>query len=208
MKFKPGMRVLDLGCGRALSSIFLAKEFDLEVWAADLWTNPTDNWKRIQEAHLEKRVFPLHTEAHALPFPEEFFDAIVSVDAFHYFGTDDLYLKYIIKYLVKGGQMGIVCPGLKHEFGDHLPKHLLPYWDADFYSFHSPEWWSHHWKKSGTVDIVCSEMIPDAWKFWKLWMEIIAEEKERESSKKEAEMVGVDAGQHLGFVKIVSAKTL
>ena len=35
---EPGMRVLDLGCGKGLSSIFLAKEFGVQVWAADLWT--------------------------------------------------------------------------------------------------------------------------------------------------------------------------
>jgi cyclopropane fatty-acyl-phospholipid synthase-like methyltransferase len=43
MTLQPGMRVLDLGCGRATSSIFLAKEFGVTVWAADLWIKPTDN---------------------------------------------------------------------------------------------------------------------------------------------------------------------
>jgi cyclopropane fatty-acyl-phospholipid synthase-like methyltransferase len=37
MKLEPGMRVLDLGCGRAVSSVFLAREFGVTVWAADLW---------------------------------------------------------------------------------------------------------------------------------------------------------------------------
>lgn len=36
MDLRPGMRVLDMGCGKAISSIFLAKEFGLEVWATDL----------------------------------------------------------------------------------------------------------------------------------------------------------------------------
>ena len=31
MKLEPGMRVLDTGCGKAVSSIFLAKEFGLQV---------------------------------------------------------------------------------------------------------------------------------------------------------------------------------
>ena len=31
MDLRPGMRVLDLGCGRALSSIFLAKEFGRRI---------------------------------------------------------------------------------------------------------------------------------------------------------------------------------
>ena len=37
MELRPGMRVLDLGCGTAISSIFLSREFDLQVWATDLW---------------------------------------------------------------------------------------------------------------------------------------------------------------------------
>jgi cyclopropane fatty-acyl-phospholipid synthase-like methyltransferase len=31
LPLRAGMRVLDLGCGRALSSIFLAKEFGVQV---------------------------------------------------------------------------------------------------------------------------------------------------------------------------------
>lgn len=31
MDLRPGMRVLDLGCGRALSSIFLHREFGVQV---------------------------------------------------------------------------------------------------------------------------------------------------------------------------------
>jgi len=36
LTLRPGMRVLDLGCGTALTSIFLAREYDVEVWATDL----------------------------------------------------------------------------------------------------------------------------------------------------------------------------
>src|SRR4051794_12256373 len=37
LPLKPGMRVLDLGCGRAVSSVFWRREFGVQVWAADLW---------------------------------------------------------------------------------------------------------------------------------------------------------------------------
>jgi cyclopropane fatty-acyl-phospholipid synthase-like methyltransferase len=37
------MRVLDLGCGRAATSIFLRREFGVQVWATDLWTNASEN---------------------------------------------------------------------------------------------------------------------------------------------------------------------
>ena len=47
MALEPGMRVLDMGCGKALSSIFLAKEFGLQIWATDLWLSASANWGRI-----------------------------------------------------------------------------------------------------------------------------------------------------------------
>ena len=92
MTLEPGMRVLDMGYGKALSSIFLAKEFGLQVWATDLWLSASANWDRILEAGAENQVFPIHAEAHALPYADGFFDALVSLDAYHYFGTDDLYM--------------------------------------------------------------------------------------------------------------------
>jgi len=67
LDLQPGMRVLDLGCGRALSSIFLKLEFDVEVWAVDLWFSASENLKRIRDAGVEQRVYPIHAEARALP---------------------------------------------------------------------------------------------------------------------------------------------
>jgi cyclopropane fatty-acyl-phospholipid synthase-like methyltransferase len=32
LDLRPGMRVLDLGCGQAASSVFLRREFDVQVW--------------------------------------------------------------------------------------------------------------------------------------------------------------------------------
>jgi ubiquinone/menaquinone biosynthesis C-methylase UbiE len=106
LELTPGMRVLDLGCGKALSSIFLAKEFGVTVWAADYWIKPNENMERIERAGFSTSVFPVSVEAHALPFSERSFDAIVSFDAYHYFGTDDLYLGYISSFLKPGGRLG------------------------------------------------------------------------------------------------------
>jgi cyclopropane fatty-acyl-phospholipid synthase-like methyltransferase len=89
---RPGMRVLDLGCGRAASSIFLHREFGVQVWATDLWFSASENMERIRDAGVEDGVFPIHADARLLPFAAEFFDAIVCIDCFSYFGTDDLYL--------------------------------------------------------------------------------------------------------------------
>src|SRR4029077_12432451 len=71
---RPGMRVLDLGCGRASSSIFLHREFGVQVWATDLWISAGENSQRIRDVGVEDGVFPLHADARSLPFAPDFFD--------------------------------------------------------------------------------------------------------------------------------------
>lgn len=147
MELKPGMRVLDMGCGRAMSSIFLAREYGVQIWANDLWIDATDNWRRICEAGVEDRVFPIHAEAHALPYAEGFFDAVVSLDSYHYYGTDDLYLgRYFAKLVKPGGQIGIVAPGLTQAIEGDVPRHLESFWvPKECFSFHTAAWWQRHW---------------------------------------------------------------
>ena len=169
------MRVLDMGCGKAISSIFLAKEYGVQVWANDLWIDATENWSRIQEADMGERVFPIHAEAHALPYADGFFDAIVSMDAYHYFGTDDLYIGTMARYLKPGGQLGIVVPGLSAEIGELPPEHLRPFWEWDFASFHSPQWWRTLWQRSGKVRVESADMLPDGWREWLCWLDVCAD---------------------------------
>lgn len=42
-RIKPGSVVCDLGCGKGLTSIFLANEYGCKVYAADLWIDPKEN---------------------------------------------------------------------------------------------------------------------------------------------------------------------
>jgi SAM-dependent methyltransferase len=202
---EPGMRVLDMGCGRAIGSIFLAKEFGVQVWATDLWIGASDNWQRVCAAGLQDRVFPIHAEAHSLPFAEGFFDALVSLDAYHYFGTDDLYLGQYARLAKPGGQIGIVVPGVQHEFSDGLPQHLAPYWKWDFCSFHSPDWWRDHWTKTGLVEAVTADTVPNGWTYWLRWLEVAAAQG-FPSDEREAEMLRLDAGRNLGFTRLVARK--
>ncbi len=202
-----GSRVLDLGCGKALTSIFLAQEFGLQVTATDLWITPGDNWDRILAAGCGDAVTPIRAEAHDLPFAEGYFDAIVSIDAYHYFGTDDLYLPYLTRFLRPGGLLGVVVPGVTTEL-DTVPEHLAPFWDPGFWSFHSPDWWRRHWERSGRVEVESAELLEDGWQDWALWNEVCAEVNDtdlaREMGGREAQMVRLDAGRTLGFIRIVA----
>jgi SAM-dependent methyltransferase len=201
----PGSRVLDLGCGRALTSIFLAREYGVDVTAADLWIGPTDNWERIRAAGCEATVTPLRAEAHDLPFADGYFDAIVSVDAYHYFGTDDLYLSYLARFVRPGGMVGIVVPGLTRELYE-VPSHLAEFWEPDYWSFHSADWWRRHWDRGGVVNVEVAEVLPEGWRDWALWTETCVEVSDtefvRRFGSREAQMVRLDAGRTLGFVRM------
>jgi cyclopropane fatty-acyl-phospholipid synthase-like methyltransferase len=199
-----GSRVLDLGAGTALTSIFLAREFELSVVASDLWVSPTDNQRRVREAGVERLVLPIHAEAHDLPFGDETFDAILCVDAYHYFGTDDLYLASCLRLLRPGGRIGIVVPGLVAEL-DELPHHLRPYWDPDCWSFHSPEWWRRHWERSEAVEVERADLLPEGWREWLLWLEA-CRDLGVEIHESEIRMVREDAGRNLGFSRVVARK--
>ena len=207
LALRPGMRVLDLGCGKAISSIFLASEFGVRVWAADLWIAPEENLERIRAAGREDDVVPVRVEAHALPFPEGHFDAIVSLDAYHYFGTDDLYVGYVSRFLGPGGRLGIVSPGLTHEIAEP-PAALRPFWQWEFCSFHSADWWRRHWAKTGRLDVEVADMLPDGWRHWLDWSEACAraEAGMPEAAAREAEMLRADAGRLLGFVRVVGRR--
>ncbi|MGH7002414.1 MAG: SAM-dependent methyltransferase, partial [Alphaproteobacteria bacterium] len=103
LPFRTGMRVLDLGCGKATSSIFLAREFGVEAWAADNAISPTENYKRAVALGCESGVFPLRVDAHDLPFAQDFFDAVVAIDSFLYYGTDERYLRSLAPFIKQGG---------------------------------------------------------------------------------------------------------
>ena len=197
------MRVLDLGCGRAMSSIFLHREFGVQVWATDLWFSATENLRRIGDAGVADGVFPIHADARSLPFAAEFFDAIVSIDSFIYYGTDDLYLNYLAQFVRRGGQIGIAGAGLMHEIDEPVPEPLQVWWAQDRPWFlHSPDWWRRHWSRTGILDVEVSDSLTDGWMFWRAWLKIIAPDNTTELAALEA-----DAGNYLGYTRTVGRRT-
>jgi SAM-dependent methyltransferase len=201
LDLQPGMRVLDLGCGRASSSIFLHREFGVQVWATDLWIHASENIQRIRDADVEDGVFPLHADARALPFAAEFFDAIICVDAFPYFGTDDLYLNYLANFVKLGGSVGIVGAGLVQEIAVPIPEHLREFWTQDLWCLHSAAWWQQHWERTGILDIAVADTMSDGWLVWLDWHRAVSPE-----SSMEARTIEADRGQNLGYIRVVGRR--
>jgi cyclopropane fatty-acyl-phospholipid synthase-like methyltransferase len=202
LNLTPGMRVLDLGCGLAASSIFLAREFDLQIWATDLWVPASHNWQRFRDEKLTDRVFPIHADARSLPYAAEFFDAIVAIDCYPYFGSDDLYLNYLVQFVKPGGQIGIVGAGLLEEMPTPVPEHLREFWTQDLWALHSVGWWRRHWERTGLVQIELAETMSDGWKLWSAWHHHVSPH-----NTGEIKAVEEDAGCHLGYIRMVARRT-
>jgi len=201
LDLRPGMRVLDLGCGRASSSIFLRREFGVQVWAVDLWFSASENLQRIREAGVEDAVFPLHADARSLPFATDFFDAIVSIDSFVYYGTDDLYLNYLARLVKPGGPMAIAGAGLTREIDGEIPVHLREWWEPETWCLHSAEWWRRHWQRTGVVDVDVADTMPSGWQAWLDWQRAVSAD-----NRVEIEALEADRGDYLGYVRVVGRR--
>jgi len=195
------MRILDLGCGRALSSIFLCREFEVEVWAVDLWFSTSENLQRIRDAGTEHCVHPIHSDARSLPFATDFFDAIISIDSFPYYGTNDLYLNYVSRFVKPGGQIAIAGAGLMHEIEGSVPEWLSSWWEPIMFCLHSAAWWRSHWEKMGLVNVELADSMPDGWKFWLQWQNVVAPE-----NFPEIRAIEEDAGKLMGYVRAIARR--
>lgn len=164
LPFRPAMRVLDLGCGKAISSIFLAREFGVEAWAVDGATSPSENLKRAAALDCERSVIPIRADARNLPFAKDFFDAVVAIDSFLYYGTDERYLGYLAQFIKPGGYIGVVDIAFTREVGsiDDAPDYLRPQYQKHWSYVHSVEWWTRHWEKTGLVDIGFAGLLAES----------------------------------------------
>ncbi len=169
MTLNPGMRILDMGCGAGFTSIILAKEFGVTVFANDLWFPAGDNYQRFIKAGVDDRVIPMQAEAHQLPHADGYFDAAISIDSYHYFGAEKEYLpQHYVRLVKQGGELGLVSPGLTREFTGGVPEAMKPHFDDGMHqTFHSAAWWRALWEESKTVEVTCAEEILDGKGIWR-----------------------------------------
>ena len=107
--------VCDLGSGQGLTSLFLAKEYGFKVYAADLWSDPEENRRFFRSEGLtDDEILPVKADATALPFEKGFFDAVICVDSYNYFGRDPAFLdEKLLPFVKSGGLVAISVLGMK-----------------------------------------------------------------------------------------------
>ena len=166
---RPGSRVLDLGCGKGLSSVYLAKAYGVQVFAVDLWVTASENHQRFSRLALDKQIIPIHADAASLPFADDYFDAVISIDAYHYFGGNDHYFGRHLRPLLKDGALAaLALVGLKNELPAGIPQEMSAFWDEEsFNTWHSADWWAPRFTgRLSDLEIREMDCFQKAWADW------------------------------------------
>lgn len=131
LQYTTDQLVLDLGCGSGVTSLFIANEVGAKVYANDLWISEEENRKRFSEWNMLDKLTPVHQDASNLQFQKEMFDALISVDAYHYFaGREGFFVNNILPYVKRGGIVLIAVPGIRNTY-DGRSEELLTAWLGD-----------------------------------------------------------------------------
>lgn len=203
VKLEKGMRVLDLGCGKGLTSIFLAKEYGVQVFATDLWITATQNYELFKSFGLENQIIPIHADALELPYPDEYFDAVISIDAYYFFGRDSQYMDEKLAPLIKkGGIIALAFPGSKEEFNNSIPKEMLISWSAeDLETFHSLKWWDEILSRSEKIKIHSIQEMQCCEETWNDWLSCENEYAIRDRPSMEA-----GAGKYMNLLSVIAQR--
>ena len=196
----PGMRVLDLGCGRAASSIFLRRELG---WR---YGRPICGSARRRTAAASATPASTTACSQSTPTPTRFRSPQSSstrswrIDSFPYYGTDDLYLGYLASFLKPGGVLAIAGSGLTRDQRGRFPT-TWPRSGPTSWCLHSAEWWRRHWERTGLVRVEVADTMTDGWQEWLRWQKTIAPDNETEIRALEA-----DRGRTLGYVRVIGRR--
>ena len=168
----PGMRILDLGCGMGISSILLAEKYDVTVFAADLWISPTENAERFASLGLDTKIIPLLVDAtKEIPFAHGYFDMIVSVDSYQYYGDNETMLPKLLPHVKEGGFVAVAVPGFTQGVPEgRLPEEVRPFWTPDWH-FYSCNWWQALWEKEPGITTIGPREMDSCKQAWDEWLQ-------------------------------------
>ena len=203
-KIPEGAVVCDLGSGQGLTSVFLAKEYGFTVYAADLWSDPEENRAFFDEMGLTReQIVPVKADAENLTFEKEFFDAVVSIDSYNYFGRDSRYLdEKLLPFVKSGGYLYIAIPGMKKDCHENLPQELLLSWTPEQLDYmHDVRYWRDIVGKSCDAEIVSVHEMESNEEVWADWLR-----QENEYAVGDRKSMEAGGGKYLNFIAIVMRK--
>lgn len=137
---KAGDKILDIGCGKA----FLLFEFTQAVPGIEIAGFDISQYG-IDHAKEETRPFLTQGNCTKLPYPDNYFDFVYSINTFHNLRIDEL--KSAVKEMqrVGKGKKWLCVESYRNE----AEKANLLYWQLTCESFFRPEGWAFLYKEWG-----------------------------------------------------------
>ena len=212
MDLKPGMRILDLACGKGITSVFLAGEFGVQVYAVDLWEGPDEKWENAKAYDVEHLITPIHADAKNLPFAPGFFDAVICVNSYMYFGQDEGYLENILKFLRPGGRLGIIQTSFVKEMADGIPDYIHEFLGDELWTWQTLSWWRNLWEKEGLVTVDVADTLPNGCALWlrydeaNLAVDLALGTPSPFGDETDIFKTDMENGEYMGFIRLVATK--
>lgn len=137
---KPGDTILDVGCGKG----FMLYDFTLSVPGVKV-TGLDISEYAIDKAKEEVKPFLMHGNANYLPFPDNSFDLVISINTLHNLHCYDL--EKALKEIQRVGKNHkYLCV---ESYRNEVEKMNLLYWQVTCESFCTPEEWEWWFKLTG-----------------------------------------------------------
>jgi len=130
LNLKPGMKVLDIGCGTGGSAFYMAEKYGVHVLGVDLSQNMLDI-AYMHKGEMPEKVQNLvqfrYLDATQACFPENYFDVVYSRDAIMHIADKEPLYEKILTWLKPGGTLlnseyvhGRNHPNLSRAYLDYL----------------------------------------------------------------------------------------
>lgn len=137
---KPGQKVLDIGCGKGFQMFELTQSVPgIEVFGVDVSRYAFDNAKEEIKENI------IVSCASDLPFEDNYFDFVFSINTLHNLKIDKLFSAIKEINRVSKNNKYICVESYRNE----LEKQNLLYWQVTCESFYSPEEWEWIFKSNG-----------------------------------------------------------
>lgn len=170
----------------------------------DLWSDPAENQAFFDQLGLpHEQLIPVKADALNLPFEPAFFDAVVSVDSYNYFGRDPNFLgQKLLPYVKPDGYLYFAIPGMKQDCHDHLPPELLLSWTPEQLEYmHDVAYWQHMISLTDGIEILSVAEMESNEEVWQDWLK-----QENEYAIGDRKSMDAGGGKYLNFIQIVLKK--
>jgi ubiquinone/menaquinone biosynthesis C-methylase UbiE len=150
------------------------------------------------------QITPVKADATALPFEKEFFDAVISTDAYNYWGRDPKYLdEKLLPFIKQGGFIYCCVPGLKKDCHDNLPKELLLSWTPEQLAYlRDIAYWTEIVSSSRDAEVISIYEMESNENVWEDWLN----QEENEIAVQCRKTMDAGGGKYLNFIAFVLRK--